>query len=137
MSSPVAVPESVSLAFHALVIMAGAQKSFYSIQELLVSGSAHHLSKVLQRLTKQGIVRSRRGVNGGFALVANPEGITLLDIWEALEGPLELERCPLERGACPVSRCMFGGSIDTATRLIREEFSSTSLADLAGGKRRR
>jgi Rrf2 family protein len=107
------------------------RRPFYSIRELLVSGSAHHLSKVLQRLGKRGIVRSRRGVNGGFTLVRDPADLTLLDVWEALEGPFELDRCPLEKESCPISRCMFGGVLEEATKLIRDKFGSTTLAELS------
>ena len=52
--------------------------------------SVHHLSKVLQRLTKAGLVKPVRGPKGGFILGDEPVSITLKRIYEAIEGPLIL-----------------------------------------------
>jgi len=51
------------------------------------------LFKIMRKLTKAGIVKSYRGVNGGFTLVRNPVDITLLDIVEAVEGPICVNVC--------------------------------------------
>lgn len=53
-----------------------------------VSGS--FLSKVLQRLVHNGMVSSHRGTGGGFCLKKPPAKTTLLEVIEAIEGPLEL-----------------------------------------------
>ncbi|MGH9749868.1 MAG: RrF2 family transcriptional regulator [Candidatus Polarisedimenticolia bacterium] len=51
------------------------------------------LSKIFQRLASKGLIRSRRGFRGGFQL-ARPAGrITLREIIEALQGPIEFHRC--------------------------------------------
>jgi Rrf2 family protein len=51
------------------------------------------LSKIFQRLANRGIILSRRGFHGGFRL-ARPAGrITLREIVEALQGPIEFHRC--------------------------------------------
>jgi Rrf2 family protein len=55
------------------------------------------LSKVLQVLARTKLIVSRRGAEGGFELVAPPETTTLLDVVEAVEGPLQLNKC-LEAG---------------------------------------
>ncbi len=46
------------------------------------------LLKILHNLVKGGILRSTRGGGGGFALARHPEVITLLDVIEAVDGPL-------------------------------------------------
>jgi Rrf2 family protein len=51
------------------------------------------LSKVLQTLARQRLIQSQRGASGGFALAADPERVTLLDIVEAVEGPIQLNLC--------------------------------------------
>ncbi len=58
------------------------------------------LTKILQPLIKAQIVGSQRGVTGGFFLRKDPEEITLLDILEAEEGPLYLNRCLTHDDAC-------------------------------------
>jgi Rrf2 family protein len=51
------------------------------------------LSKIFQKLATKGLLRSRRGFRGGFRL-ARPAGrITLREIVEALQGPIEFHRC--------------------------------------------
>lgn len=58
------------------------------------------LTKILQPLIKAGIVSSQRGVGGGFLLNKGAEEITLLNILEAEEGPLNLNHCLVEKGLC-------------------------------------
>jgi len=60
----------------------------------------HFLSKVLQMLCKRGLIQSHRGASGGFELVANARAISLLDVVEALEGPIQLNVCLGEYGNC-------------------------------------
>jgi len=60
----------------------------------------HFLSKVLQMLCKRGLIQSHRGSSGGFELVANANDVSLLDVVEALEGPIQLNVCLGEYGTC-------------------------------------
>ena len=49
--------------------------------------------KILRKLVSQGIVRSYKGVNGGYELNKLPEEITLKQVIETIEGPIVLSRC--------------------------------------------
>jgi Rrf2 family protein len=51
------------------------------------------LGKIVQVLGRAGILATRRGVGGGIALAVPPESITLLQVIEAVEGPLALNDC--------------------------------------------
>jgi len=51
------------------------------------------LSKVLQGLTRVGLIVSHRGNTGGFELPHGQRSATLLDVVEAIEGPLRLNTC--------------------------------------------
>jgi Rrf2 family iron-sulfur cluster assembly transcriptional regulator len=59
-----------------------------------------YLAKILQKLAKADIVATHRGVGGGITLARPPEKINLLDVMEAVEGPLALNRCFLRPGEC-------------------------------------
>ncbi|MDI6801779.1 MAG: Rrf2 family transcriptional regulator [Thermodesulfovibrionales bacterium] len=61
------------------------------------------LSKILQKLTKSGIVKSYRGVKGGFKLARKPEEISLLDVVEAIDGPVAINRCAVDKRLCDLS----------------------------------
>ena len=90
---------------------------------------APYLSKLMQGLVKSGLVKSRRGVNGGFTLSRPPAEITLSDIVQAVDPIRRIERCPLgikgHVALCPLHR-----KIDQAIATIDDAFRSTSLADL-------
>jgi Rrf2 family protein len=58
------------------------------------------LSKVLQELVAANFVASKRGVDGGFELAMAPEQISLLDVVQAIEGPLQLNTCVGADGEC-------------------------------------
>lgn len=51
--------------------------------------SPQYLEQLLNRLIHAGLVRSVRGKNGGYTLAKPPEQTTLLELLEALEGPME------------------------------------------------
>jgi Rrf2 family protein len=61
---------------------------------------AAYLAKLFQALAKKGFVRSVRGPEGGFTLAMSPERISLLDIIEAVEGPIHLNDCLIRPGYC-------------------------------------
>jgi Rrf2 family protein len=61
------------------------------------------LAKILQKLTKADIVKSFRGVKGGFRLLRNPDRITLLNVVEAIEGPIAMNSCVLDKSICSLS----------------------------------
>ncbi|MEX2214179.1 MAG: Rrf2 family transcriptional regulator [Phycisphaeraceae bacterium] len=69
-----------------------------------------YLSKLMHALGQAGLITTKRGYRGGFALARPAEAISLMDITEAIEGPndnasclLGLETCSDER-ACPLHR---------------------------------
>lgn len=51
------------------------------------------LSKLLQKLTHASIVRSIKGIKGGYALQRAPQDITLRQVIEAIDGPFRLVEC--------------------------------------------
>jgi len=61
------------------------------------------LSKILQKLTKAGIVESYRGANGGFKLARKPEKISLFDVIEVIEGSVAMNRCAVDKKLCGLS----------------------------------
>jgi Rrf2 family protein len=58
------------------------------------------LSKTLGRLSEAGIVVTQRGVKGGVSLGRPASGISLLEVVEAIDGPIALNECVLDEDAC-------------------------------------
>ncbi len=127
------VSEAANLAIHALTFIAS-HRDLEPVSTGLVAkelgASENHLSKVFQRLTKAGLVRSVRGPSGGFGLATPPEEITLLMIYETMDGAFKRESCLLNHAKCDRENCVFGGLVSDIQNQVDEQFSNTTLADL-------
>ena len=58
------------------------------------------MAKILRALVRAGLVRSTRGIHGGYRLGRPATEISVLDIVEAIEGPLQISACAAERPTC-------------------------------------
>jgi Rrf2 family protein len=54
---------------------------------------AELLAKVLQKLARKGLLVSQHGMNGGYVLARDPARISIVDVVEALEGPISITPC--------------------------------------------
>lgn len=61
------------------------------------------LAKIVQKLSKADIVKSYRGVKGGCQLARKPAKISLLDVIEAIEGPVAMNICAIDKKLCGLS----------------------------------
>lgn len=146
MSEVLKISEAVSLAIHAMMVLSkrdeGETLSVTHISEFLGVSRAH-LAKVFQRLSKAGLVRSTRGPTGGFMLTRPAGSITLLEVFETIEGPLEETRCLLDKPVCEGDRCcMLGSLLHDVHKRVYEHMSKTTLDELcdklkldSGGKK--
>ena len=79
-----------------------------------------------------GLVRSVRGVAGGYALARAPEAISVADIIVAIEGPVALTECALGEGNCKLeSGCATRAHWRRISQAVRVALEAVSLADLA------
>ncbi|HEX9428628.1 MAG TPA: Rrf2 family transcriptional regulator [Candidatus Polarisedimenticolia bacterium] len=89
------------------------------------------LSKIFQRLATKGLLRSRRGFHGGFRLARPAARITLKEIVEAVQGPIEFHRCldhlraRGRRGRCHVAEVF--GIVQGKVTMILEQ---TTVQDI-------
>src|SRR5262252_7840580 len=64
------------------------------------------LSKILQRLVKNGFLKSEQGTNGGYRLARDPRTISALEVIRAIDGPIILTSCFTDHSECNHSeRC--------------------------------
>ncbi|HOG17537.1 MAG TPA: Rrf2 family transcriptional regulator [Syntrophales bacterium] len=92
------------------------------------------LAKIFQQFGKFGLVRSCRGTGGGFILGRSPEKITLLEIVEAAEGPISMNRCLVGKGLCDREKfCTVHPVWMEVQDKMKDILGSVTLKDLAGG----
>ena len=58
------------------------------------------LAKIISQLSIAGVLHTSRGAHGGIALARRPEQITLLQVIEAIDGPIQLNVCVGKEGVC-------------------------------------
>ena len=91
---------------------------------------AGYLSKVLQSLTRAGLITSQRGLGGGFRLVKGPRATSLLEVIQAVDPIERIHTCPLGLAAHGTNLCPLHRRLDDAMALIEEQFGATTLAEL-------
>lgn len=74
-----------------------------------------YLSKVMRDLCRAGIVKSRPGRHGGYALGADPSRISLVEVIEAVEPIGIIEKCPLRNPCHAQELCPLHGALRSAT----------------------
>ena len=58
------------------------------------------LAKIISQLSIAGLLHTSRGARGGVTLARQPKDITLLEVVEAIDGPIQLNECVTDAGAC-------------------------------------
>jgi len=90
-----------------------------------------YLSKVIQRLSQAGLVRTFRGPGGGIELGKSPEAITLWSLVCATDGPADVNRCALGIGNCsPNHPCPLHGKWVPLRNEFQNLLEGTTLAAL-------
>jgi Rrf2 family protein len=133
MSTNFRISEAASLGLHAMAFLAAHPRQRLAVKDIAAAlcVSVHHLAKVLQRLARTGLVVGSRGPTGGFLLGRDPREISLLEIVETVEGPLETEGCLLKSPArCDSGICILGQLNAAIRQQVKSLFAHTQLAAL-------
>lgn len=91
-----------------------------------------YLPKLLAGLSKAGLVVGRRGPGGGFQLTREPRRVSLLEVIEAVDGPVALNVCVMRGESCErLARCPVHRVWRIAQRQLIALLEETSLRELA------
>lgn len=114
-----------------LIIGREAQQEPISLSTLAstIEGSPSYLSKILGTLTKYGLLISERGIHGGVRLALPPEQITLLQIVEAIQGPILADYCQ-DVGDLNIDTCSFHKAMKELHEMLTGSLRSWTLAKL-------
>lgn len=125
------ISEAASIAIHSLAFIAR-DNSYSNATNIAKSAnfSRNHLSKILQLLTKHGYLLSERGPSGGFKMLKSPSEITVLEIFELIDGNQEYTKCARNGNGCSFPVCVYGDVIERANKMLTDYFRSRTIADI-------
>ncbi len=89
-----------------------------------------YLSKVLQSLSKNGVVRSQRGIGGGISLIKTPDELTILEVVNAVDPIKRIHTCPLKINSHGTDLCPLHRRLDDSIATMEEAFNSSTLAEI-------
>ena len=132
MAEVIKFTDAVNLGFHAMVFLAKKPEVQVPLGEIATffKVSEAHLSKVLQRLGKAGLVRGSRGPTGGYRMTKAPKDVFLLELYEAIEGTFKSKFCLFDEPMCGHQCCGVGEFVGGLNERMREYLEKTSLEQL-------
>ena len=92
---------------------------------------AQLLAKILQQLTKSGLLRSHAGMNGGYALSRDAREISAYEVIHAIDGPFFITSCTKGAKGCDLQQLHHQRAAGAGERHIAGVLKSISIQDLA------
>jgi len=89
-----------------------------------------YLSKILQGLSRNGIVRSQRGLGGGMTLHKAADELTILEVVNAVDPIRRITTCPLGLETHGVRLCPLHRRLDNALAMVESALGGTTLAEV-------
>jgi Rrf2 family protein len=126
------ISQTAEYALRAVVCLSAQDGSPLTTREIAAKTGvpAGYLSKVLQGLGRAELVRSTRGLGGGFVLALPLDEITVLDVINAVDPLKRLKHCPLGLVAHGIRLCPLHRRLDEATAQAESLFGGTTIAQL-------
>jgi Rrf2 family protein len=89
------------------------------------------LAKIISQLSIAGLLHTSRGARGGVSLARPPEQITVLEVVEAIDGPIALNECTLNVAGCPFGEtCPMRPLWCDAQDILVDRLRNTTFAQL-------
>ncbi len=124
--------QTVEYALRAVVHLAAEAPAARTTDQIAVATRVPkaYLAKVLQGLSRAGVVHSQRGIGGGMTLTKTPDELTILEVVNAVEPLGRIRECPLGLAAHGVRLCPLHRRMDNALATVEAAFAQTTLAEV-------
>jgi Rrf2 family protein len=126
------ISQTAEYALRAVVYLAGQGGAAKTVAQiaLVTQAPQGYLAKVMLSLSRVGLVKSKRGLDGGFSLTRAPEAVSILEVVNAVDPIRRYAECPLGiashgRRLCPLHR-----RLDEAAHMVEKAFGDTKLSEL-------
>ena len=130
--------QTVEYALRAVVHLAHAAPELQTTDQVSLATQvpAPYLSKILQGLGREGIVKSQRGIGGGHSLLSEPEELTILDVVNAVDPVRRIQECPLGIKTHGKRLCPLHSRLDKLLAQVETACAETTLADILNERTR-
>ena len=89
------------------------------------------MSKTMQRLSRANILRSVKGVNGGYHIIKDLGSVSLLEVIDAVMGSVSIVMCLDGDKVCPLEKTCTGvGGMSALDKRLKSFYSDTSVLEL-------
>lgn len=125
------ISQTAEYALRAVVFLAG-QDTPQTTQQIAATTRVPggYLSKVMQALSRAGLVHSQRGLHGGFTLAVPPKQLTVWAVVEAVDPIQRIRVCPLGLKSHGVNLCPMHRRLDDALAGVEKAFKASTVAEL-------
>src|SRR5262249_48657187 len=134
---PMKLTRASSYALHALAYMAQ-QKSEKPVASHVIAEQRdipeRFLLKVLKPLVSARVLDSIKGPNGGYKLRRQPNDISMLEIIEAVDGPIRGQAPPFAKGGNTALNNKLEAICRTSAESVRNQLKDVRISDLIAGK---
>lgn len=126
------ISQTAEYALRAVACLAAYPKSSLTAPQIasVTKVPASYLSKVLQALGKSKLVKSQRGLHGGFLLAQPADKISLLDVIDAVDPIRPITQCPLDLETHGKNLCPLHDRLNDAILLIQKAYRNTTVGEL-------
>lgn len=126
------ISQTTEYALRAVVWLAANREKPLTAQQIAEATRvpAGYLAKVLQGLSRAGLLHSQRGLGGGFTLAVEPTALTMWQVVQAVDPLKRIHECPLGFEAHGMNLCPLHRELDRAIQGIEEAFSKCTINKL-------
>lgn len=124
--------EAVESGLRAVIWLAKNPQQSFKVKEIAdgIGAAPGYLIKVLQGLSRHGIVHAKRGSQGGFTLSRDPNTLTALEVINAVDPIERITKCPLNLSEHHQRLCGLHQRIDDGLAWLETSFDSTTITQL-------
>jgi Rrf2 family protein len=126
------ISQTAEYALRAVVYLAEQSERPQTIQQIAAATQvpAGYLSKVMQELARHGLVRSQRGLGGGFTLARLPADMSVYDVVLAVDPIKRIHQCPLGKPEHAGNLCPLYRRLDEAAAAMEESFRCSTIGEM-------
>ncbi len=126
------ISQTAEYALRAMTYLADQERTPHTTAQIASATQipAGYLAKVMQSLSRVRVVKSQRGLNGGFTLNRDPAKLNMLEIINAVDPIRRFHECPLGLPTHTGDLCPLHQRLDEAAQMLETYFRQTTIAQL-------